>query len=139
MPTQTKQCNGCSLWLRPEEYHKDSTKSDGLATRCKQCRNASHRKRYKENREAILARNTARKLMKKYGLTVEQWNAMYEAQDGRCAICKRVPKRKLNVDHCHDSGRVRGLLCGDCNRALGLFRESAEVISTAALYVARNE
>jgi len=75
----------------------------------------------------------------KYGLTPEQWDAMYEGQRGRCAICKEIPKQSLQVDHCHTTGEVRGLLCPPCNRAIGMLREDPENISRAAIYVARSQ
>jgi hypothetical protein len=61
-------------------------------------------------------------LKAKYGLTVGEYDAMVEAQQGVCAICKGavVSKRRLAVDHCHESGKVRGLLCVPCNAALGV-------------------
>lgn len=62
-------------------------------------------------------------LRAKYGITVADYEAMIEAQDGLCAICRgkhRGSGGRLHVDHCHDSGKVRGLLCGPCNTAIGL-------------------
>lgn len=71
---------------------------------------------------------------------------MYEAQGGRCAICHDPyplgittddggPYKSLGVDHCHDTGRIRGLLCGPCNIAIGKFKEDAKVIESALRYV----
>lgn len=71
-----------------------------------------------------------RHLGRKYGITPEQWDAMFAAQSGVCAICK-VPDRtgkhgKLVVDHCHSTGRVRGLLCTPCNISIGILGETPE-------------
>lgn len=66
----------------------------------------------------------------KYGITQDDWDAMYSAQGGVCAICKvpgRTGKHKiLSVDHCHTTGRVRGLLCSICNSAIGSLGETPE-------------
>lgn len=71
-----------------------------------------------------------RHLARKYGMTVADWDAMHAAQGGVCAICK-VPGRlgkhgKLAVDHCHATGRVRGLLCTPCNISIGILGETPE-------------
>ena len=70
-----------------------------------------------------------------YGLTLEQYAQMYQEQDGCCAICD-VRAARLDVDHDHKSGEVRKLLCGPCNRMLGLARESSATLYAAAAYLA---
>ncbi len=76
--------------------------------------------------------NRRHSLMKRYGLTLDQYEAMVVAQAGRCALCDRAPKpgRCLAVDHDHNSGRVRGLLCQACNSMLGVFERSPERVLT---------
>lgn len=68
-------------------------------------------------------RNQRKKLLKRYGLTIEQWEAMRDSQNGLCAICEQPPskERDFHVDHCHQTGRVRGLLCVRCNTSLAWF------------------
>jgi len=72
---------------------------------------------YRTNVAMLAERMRWRHIKKKYGLSQEQYLAMLRAQNGRCACCKRLPKpgRWLAVDHCHETGRVRGLLCNMCN------------------------
>lgn len=86
----------------------------------------------------------AQALRKLYGLTPAAYDAMEEAQDGRCAICllpeesvdPRTKKiRRLTVDHSHATGRVRALLCMSCNRGIGLLREDATVLARAISYL----
>ena len=75
-------------------------------------------------------------LTRRYGITVEQLQAMIRTSKGRCAICQRKPKRgRLVVDHDHSSGRVRGLLCRSCNYCMGGFKDSPELMRRAARYL----
>lgn len=81
----------------------------------------------------------ARSWARDYGLTVAQYRAMFEAQGGLCACCKRpgVEGRKtvLCVDHCHETSQVRGLLCGNCNAAIGLLGDTLEGVLAAVDYL----
>jgi len=77
-------------------------------------------------------------IRKKYGITLDEYNVMLKAQDNKCAICNNedeVKGRKLAIDHCHTTGSVRGLLCGKCNRALGLFYDNRELLHNAIQYL----
>ena len=69
-----------------------------------------------------------------YGITLEEYNRMAEAQGGLCAICQEKPD-KLFIDHCHHTGKVRGLLCIKCNSGIGLLRDSAAVVENALAYL----
>ena len=73
----------------------------------------------------------------KYGLEPEQYKEMHKAQQGKCAICKEEPKTKrgLHVDHDHETGKVRGLLCHGCNVALGSFKEDVTLLNKAIEYL----
>jgi hypothetical protein len=74
--------------------------------------------------------------MKRYGLTKADYFALFEKQNGKCAICKCASKnRKLCVDHCHASRKVRGLLYRNCNVALGLMKDAPERLRNAASYL----
>lgn len=75
---------------------------------------------------------------KKYGISVEQYNEMFTAQYGCCAICNKHQsafKRRLAVDHDHETGIVRGLLCGSCNTSLGGFCEDIDTLESAIKYI----
>ena len=89
----------------------------------------------KTSRGRVTDRNW--RLKKRYGITGEQWDAMFQAQDGLCAICLVEPIK--HTDHCHESGKVRGLLCRRCNTGLGSFHENADLMARALAYVARNK
>lgn len=73
-----------------------------------------------------------------YGITLEDYNRMFEEQNGCCKICNRHQmevKRRLNVDHCHETDEVRGLLCNQCNQALGLVKENPNTIKAMLEYI----
>lgn len=100
-----------------EDFNRDaSRKSRGeRATRCRACeRDAQH--------------------VSRYGINLAERAELYAAQDGVCAICATVAA-PLCVDHDHATGEVRGLLCGDCNRALGMLRDDADTLARAISYL----
>lgn len=80
-------------------------------------------------------------LKKKYGLTIEDYELMLNAQGGACAICGSDQVRgfgkRMAVDHCHDTGKVRGILCGNCNRGIGNFAHDPELLEAASRYLRR--
>lgn len=71
----------------------------------------------------------------KYGLLPGEYLAMEQNQFGRCAICGQTPKRGLVVDHDHETGDVRGLLCFSCNSGLGFFRDNIRLLAGAIVYL----
>lgn len=108
---------------------------------CNKCRAKAARDKYPSVCEAKLARYKERAAeisksnrLKKYGLTQEEYLGKLIAQNGKCAICKNL-MRSPCVDHAHDSGKVRSLLCSNCNRALGLFGEDVERLREAIEYI----
>lgn len=76
------------------------------------------------------------RLRREYQITLEEYNLIIEHQKGCCAICRRPPKgARLAVDHNHITGEVRGLLCMQCNRALGKWRDNNQLVAYAYAYV----
>lgn len=109
-------------------------------------KNRRHMESYYRNqearRQAIRARYQRRPEWKRrdsraraYGLTIYQYNQIAKEQEYGCAICGTVPKLRLNVDHCHQTKRVRGLLCWRCNRGLEHFRDDPRLFRVAAVYL----
>lgn len=104
--------------------------------------NAWHREYHAEQMAtnpayAQMKRDAARvaRRKRKYGLTREAYLNMIDAQEGLCAICKRQPEHDLRVDHDHETGNVRALLCSNCNSGLGLFEENPGFLQAAIEYV----
>lgn len=103
-----------------------------------------------ENREKAAARqrewvakNPAKMLaidLRRFGMTPNQFNTLNQSQNGVCAICRNPPsnkRKRLDVDHCHDTGKIRGLLCSRCNTAIGLMRDSVATLVRAVNYLAQ--
>ena len=79
--------------------------------------------------------------MRAYGLSVDEYEAMLARQKGTCAICGREPsggstsESRLHVDHCHETGVIRGLLCGNCNHGIGKFKDDIQLLEKAIVYL----
>lgn len=73
--------------------------------------------------------------LRKYGITPEDYDQMFEVQQGLCAICAEASDLRLHIDHDHETGKVRGLLCARCNPALGAFRDSPVLLQAAIDYL----
>lgn len=113
--------------------------------RCRPCRNAYARKHQREHQEYAAARLVRdplyfvrRNVRLRYGLSWGDYQNLLAAQDGKCKICGLAPiKRRLVVDHCHVTGRVRGLLCHLCNCALS-YLENEDWKAKANAYLSRH-
>lgn len=80
----------------------------------------------------------AYRIKKSYGITIDEYNEMLKNQDGKCAICKCVPEKKLHVDHDHKNNTVRGLLCSRCNRGVGIFFDDPNLFKKCAEYIEKS-
>lgn len=108
--------------------------------RCKDCRKGEANKRYASLTPEKRAqyRQKARELhfSIRYGITVEDYERLFKKQRGRCAICRRpCEKFRMPVDHCHRTGRVRGLLCTYCNTRLAWIEEAPNRLSKIVAYL----
>lgn len=146
-----KKCTICGQekLATPDFFVRRGT---GLAAMCKVCKKAESAARYAADPEKhraypskkkiYLQRQTERgrfsvrqaEVPKGHRLSFEQFQAMKAKQQDRCAICQK--EEKLCIDHCHSSGRVRGLLCHRCNSGLGYFRDNPDFLEKAILYLA---
>lgn len=143
-----RKCSKCSETKPPSEFYRPRDSA------CKVCWRKQVSEYQKRNRPKIIARiaNWIREnpdkhkeycrrssIRKRYGLTHDQYEAMFAAQDGRCAICRTraedAPRRILAIDHCHSTGKIRGLLCDSCNHGVGMFKDSPELMKAAIDYL----
>lgn len=90
-------------------------------------------KKYLAKESTKIKRENQRRI-KRYGIDINGYNKLYQKQGGRCAICFKEYD-KLDIDHCHFTNRIRGLLCGSCNRALGLMKDNSEFLLKAIDYL----
>ncbi|UXY26552.1 endonuclease VII domain-containing protein [Streptomyces sp. HUAS TT20] len=120
-PPGHKHCRTCGEIKPHSEWTRNSSASDGLATLCKACKAEKGR---------------AQHLKRNYGLTEAERDALIAAQNGLCAICLDAPP--VHVDHCHNTGRVRGVLCFNCNSAIGKLRDDPDAARRAAAYLEGN-
>jgi hypothetical protein len=138
--THTKACTKCGEDKELTEFSPHSTCKYGVQSICKECKAEIERKRKldPESRMALRDRN----LKRRYGISLDEYDAMFDEQNGKCAICNtEEPGGKYKhfaVDHCHETGKVRGLLCGNCNTGIGLLGDNINNFSAAILYLERN-
>lgn len=92
-------------------------------------------KTWQRNNKNQVKENRLKQQLKFYGLTVEQYEEMNKNQNGFCYICGKLPNRRLDVDHNHETGKVRKLLCSSCNTLIGLSGESIEVLTKIISYL----
>ena len=142
-----KVCSKCKENKRVFDFHQNGFKKNGdpkYRAFCKKCRNESHRVYVNNNKEQIKSRshyNYKHVISSKYGLTKEFHDNMQRSQNGVCAICGKedITGMVLSVDHDHDTGLVRTLLCGRCNSALGLLQDSPDIAMKAAMYLTKHK
>jgi Autographiviridae endonuclease VII len=126
-----KVCNGCRRELPVENFYKRS-ETGRPVSRCKDCLQAIRATR---SNRVVRAKN-----LKRYNISPEQFTEILAAQNGRCAICRDSEfsdslSRSLAVDHDHETGIIRGLLCSRCNAGLGMFRDDPALLQAAGAYL----
>jgi hypothetical protein len=122
-----KTCSKCHQSKDLEKFHINRKSLDGRHTICAECR-----------REYVRGRPLPARDYKKrrYNVDSDTFQTILDNQAGLCAICEQ-PLTKIDIDHCHTSGRVRGLLCHPCNLGLGMFQDSPELLAKAIVYIER--
>lgn len=156
---ENKFCNCCITLKSIDLFGKDKHGRDGFTNYCKTCRNFLAREKAKSNPDGYKKRNEKSKqkrreyyqkqevkdrvknqeLLKSYKISLKDYNVMISKQNGVCAICFKneltARNKNLAVDHCHKTGIIRGLLCSNCNRAIGLLKDSVPIIKSALKYL----
>jgi hypothetical protein len=120
VPDRHKYCPGCRQVVPHEGWHRSRHVRDGFASHCKACRRERQRRDH---------------LKRTFGLTPEELQTLIASQGGVCAICD--DGKPEHIDHDHETGRIRGVLCGPCNMGLGLFKDDPRRLEAAVDYLHR--
>jgi len=161
----TKLCIKCEKDLPVESFYANKNGPGGIASYCKECQKLYQRDRRRaiskakkqsqeqvkqilegrevsefdeymhHSMEGYLNPDNQRVLLHRYGITLAEYSALFLDQKASCKICLAPFEGSPNIDHCHDTGKVRGLLCGPCNKGLGMFKESQDSLLRAILYL----
>jgi hypothetical protein len=167
MHAHEKLCKKCGVVKPIDAFYRATGTRDGRRGECIECSQVLRRAHYEENRERYIQRakdwqlanpertRETRRLRnahperkrkqrdayyrRTFGISADEVDAMIAAQGGVCAICQRTPEREASwhVDHDHDTGAVRGVLCIDCNHGLGKLGDSIERLEFAIAYSRR--
>jgi len=135
-PITEKTCPHCGETKPVAEFNINRKHKDGLAGWCKSCKAENLKTWAEKNKEHKRRLTLASHLRRKYGIDIADYERMMDEQGGVCAICGepcRV-KPRLSVDHCHDTNKVRGLLCDDCNNGIGRLRHDPKLLALANLH-----
>jgi len=130
-----KVCTKCGVRKERSEYHKDSSRNDGIGAYCKECKLKTNNSWRKANPEEMKQSQRRTRRKREYGVTREDYEIMLVNQNNECAICKNSIGYEASVDHDHQTGKVRGLLCGKCNSGIGLLQDNPEILRSAAKYL----
>ena len=132
-----KVCSHCNVEKGLDEFYFVKSRNRYSAI-CKECDKAAsrarHRKYRDEDSERLTERNRITKLKSRYGLTPEEYEEMFKSQSGKCKICHEELTDSV-IDHCHETGKVRGILCRHCNSGLGLFKDNTTHLMNAIKYL----
>jgi len=134
---QKKVCSKCRVLKDFSEFTKDLNHWTGKSYWCKECKNASIRKHRESNPELFYESMRYSQAKIRYGIEKEDYLQLLESQNHLCAICSESLDmgRQTHIDHCHDTGRIRGILCGSCNKGIGMLRDSPTILRSAADYL----
>jgi len=127
----TKVCSSCDTEKPLEDFAVAKRGKFGRRAYCKTC----GVKKSTIWRTETYGDSATHNRWTRYGITRDDYESMFVAQGGKCAICKKSSTKALAVDHCHQTEVVRGLLCRSCNVGLGNFKDDPELLSAAREYL----
>lgn len=158
-----KICCRCKIEKDLNFFGKDKSSTDGLTYACKKCRNQAYnnyyqinsdrareknqrsserRKKYYKSEKGIESSRRAH-LKRTFNITLEEYETMSEIQNHVCYICGKTEMNNKNkvlcVDHCHETNKIRGLLCGLCNAGIGHFKDDINLLKQAIKYLQNYE
>lgn len=130
-----KTCNCCNQTKSTTEFYKNKAKADGLTIYCKECSKEKERTVYKKNPQIKKFRNKKHILESaEKSITFETFTRMLHEQDNKCGICECVMETPY-IDHNHNTGLVRMLLCHHCNTMIGMAKENKNILENAIKYI----
>jgi len=139
---EEKRCTGCGITKPRSNFYLYKSQPSKIS-QCKACLSESRKERYKKSKHKEIDRYFVRK----YGITLEERDALVLEQGGKCKICSVIlafettqKNQKQNnqkgcVDHCHETEEIRGILCNQCNKGLGSFKDNTEILQKAIDYL----
>jgi hypothetical protein len=148
-----KKCTICGIEKDISEFHKRKAKKDGHRSECKKCCCGKALDYHCENKERNNKKSHLYHINNKdrernhyykqtYGITLEDRDRLIEKQNFKCLCCETdlrlLPQREVHIDHCHKTEKIRGVLCMNCNTALGYVLEDAERTHKLELYIIKH-
>ncbi len=140
-----KKCSACKIGLTIDSFHNSKINKDGKSYRCKYCDKEARLKYRENNKERFKEVSKHKNWLCKYNITPEFYKELLEKQRNICAICETNNPcgegnnsnhlKNFAVDHCHITGKIRGLLCNKCNRGLGFFNDDVNLIKDVIYYL----
>ncbi len=130
-------CNKCGSDKPPEDFYKRKNRPCGIMSECKDCIKGRMNHRYKEDPKRVLDMSAARR----YNTTIEHIQQLREDADGICQICGNEGKahyKRLVIDHDHETGKIRGCICSNCNSILGYCKDDPLVLQNLINYLNDN-
>lgn len=133
-----RQIHKVEISKRANRYYR--THKNEIAEQHKERKDerAEYQKKYRQTGKGkLIHKSPERSLKNRYGITLKQYDQMFEEQNGICAICGGINKsgRRLHLDHDHKTGKIRGLLCGNCNTGIGMLKENIDILCNAISYL----
>lgn len=141
LSTGKKICSVCKVEKPLNDYYNFKAKKDGKSYRCKACDNIAKDKWKAENPERVRESSRNRHVKHLYGMTPEEYKELLEKQDSKCKICGTTDNKGKNfsIDHCHTTNKIRGLLCNQCNRGIGMLGDTSADLQKALDYLLEAE
>ena len=139
--TTTRRCYHCKENKFLTEFYPNKGNSSGFRYECKPCSYKLRRKELlsKPDYKSYIRNNN---MKRKFGMTIEDYNKRLILQNYSCKICRSIntysKHNVFHIDHNHQTGKVRGLLCNNCNLALGNFQDNIEILKAAIKYLEEN-
>ena len=141
-----KACTVCKVVKPLPQFYNRTAAKDGKFYRCKECDRLAGLAFRRKHYERYLLQGRKKSIKNKYGISMEEYESLRVNQNYSCAICglheslnktngPQAGIKRLSIDHCHDTGKTRGLLCNNCNRGLGFLGDTTERLEKVLEYL----